>query len=248
MAPSTHTDVALTCLGIDGCRTGWTVVILREAGGGAELVLSADVCQTHHIMTLARGAAIVGVDIPIGLLDTGTRGRTCDVEARRLLGPGRASSVFPAPARAWLGAASHAEAIEQARAKGGSAMSIQAFNIAGKVRELDEAIRAHPGLLRRVREVHPEISFLLMNGGRALVEPKTSPAGRARRRRLLARVFGHAAMARLCQARPAGCAEDDLLDATAVAWSARRIAMGHALGVPAAPASDAYGIPMQILA
>src|SRR5262249_22667826 len=44
--------------------------------------------------------SLLAIDIPIGLADRGAR--RCDVEARRCLGPGRGSSVFPAPT-AWRG-------------------------------------------------------------------------------------------------------------------------------------------------
>ena len=42
------------------------------------------------------------IDIPIGLSDSGPGGRLCDREARQLLGCGRVSSVFSAPARRTL--------------------------------------------------------------------------------------------------------------------------------------------------
>ena len=50
-------------------------------------------------------------------------------------------------------------------------VSKQLFNIAPKIREVDEALRAN-ARARRVFEVHPELAFWRLNGGRALTEPK----------------------------------------------------------------------------
>src|SRR5206468_1411244 len=52
-------------------------------------------------------AQVIGVDIPIGLPESGAR--PADVAARRFVGP-RASSVFTTPQRAVLEAPSYAEA------------------------------------------------------------------------------------------------------------------------------------------
>ena len=41
--------------------------------------------------------AVFSIDIPIGLTDSGPR--QCDIQARRLLGARRGTSVFPAPIR-----------------------------------------------------------------------------------------------------------------------------------------------------
>ena len=77
--------------------------------------------------------------------------------------------------------------------------------------------------------MHPELSFAELAGA-PLAETKHSPAGRARRRALLA-----GAGVPLPASVP-GAAEDDLLDAAAVAWSARRIAAGTARVLPDPPA------------
>ena len=51
-------------------------------------------------------------------------------------------------------------------------VSKQLFNIAPKIREVDEVLRAMPDANGRVFEVHPEVAFWRLNGERALTEPK----------------------------------------------------------------------------
>ncbi len=228
----------MSLLGVDGCRSGWVVVTWRESAP-----LECRVVSTAELFEIARLATVVGIDIPIGLLDAGDR--DCDREARRFLGRGRASSVFPAPNRAWLHSRTHHEANVIAREVNGKGISIQAFNIIAKVKAIDDMLRDAPAVRDRVREVHPEVSFTIMNGG-AVAPSKKTADGRAVRRRLLSRELGAADVARLCAERPAGCAEDDLLDAMAVAWSARRIRNGEAIALPADVVADRYGLRMQI--
>jgi predicted RNase H-like nuclease len=75
----------------------------------------------------------------------------------------------------------------------------------------------------RLYEVHPELSFAALAGGAPLPDSKHTLAGLAVRRGLL-RAAGITLPPRV-----AGLAENDLLDAAAVAWSARRIAAGLAV-------------------
>ncbi len=95
-------------------------------------------------------------------------------------------------------------------------VSIQAFGIFGKIRELDAALRADASLRDRVIESHPELAFWRLNGGQHMQEPKkvksrVHPPGMDERKALLA---AHGIDRRLLDARPpAGAGEDDLLDA-----------------------------------
>ena len=105
-------------------------------------------------------------------------------------------------------------------------VSKQLFNIAPKIREVDEALRATPDATGRVFEVHPEVAFWRLNGERALTEPKKVKSrpyepGLALRRTLLI-AAGLPADA-VNATPPKGAAADDLLDALACAAVARRI-------------------------
>jgi predicted RNase H-like nuclease len=190
-------------------------------------------------------AACIAIDIPIGLATGGPR--SCDLEARRALGR-RGPGVFPAPDPRLLGAATYAAALALARALTGTGVSKQAYAIFAKVAEVNRA--APPPLRRRLVEVHPEVSFRAL-GGRPMARPKGTPDGCEERRALLAVAFaGGAVPARPAAARLARPATaDDVLDAIAAAWTARRRALGRAGRLPTAtaPPLDGNGLRMEIV-
>jgi predicted RNase H-like nuclease len=74
-----------------------------------------------------------------------------------------------------------------------------------------------------VLEVHPELAFAALAGA-PMPHPKRSAAGRAERIAALRPAV--AGIDRLAAQRLAGSAVDDVLDACALAWSARRLAAG----------------------
>jgi predicted RNase H-like nuclease len=191
--------------------------------------------------------------MPIGLPErTGAGGRAAENAVRPLLGA-RQSSVFSVPSRPAIYATSYGEACRIAAASSEPARKVskQLFNIAPKIREVDEALRATPGAAGRVFEVHPELAFWRLNGGRPLTEPKKLKGkpyepGLALRKSLLV-AAGLPADA-VYTAPPKGAAADDLLDALACAAIARRIHAGQARPFPDPPPRDAFGLPMAIWA
>jgi predicted RNase H-like nuclease len=96
---------------------------------------------------------------------------------------------------------------------------------------------------RDVREVHPELVFLRLNGGKPL-PPKKSEEGDALRRRLLKR-HGFRKIDRwVTEVRlGSGAKRDDVLDACAVALAACDPAGSLPEGLPQL---DGQGLPMQI--
>ena len=172
----------------------------------------------------------VAIDIPIGLPDRGRR--ACDVEARARLGP-RRSSVFPAPVRAVLHCSTWDEANTRARAIDGRGLPRQAFNLLGKIAEVDALMS--PRRQRRIVEAHPELSFASMSGA-PLGHPKRSPAGRQERIDLV----------RVAPAPLSGAAPDDVLDAHAALWTARRVAGGAEVRLGDG-ARDGRGLQMEIV-
>lgn len=193
------------------------------------------------------GRGLIAIDMPIGLSDDGPR--ACDLEARRLLGRPRASSVFPPPCRAALGATTYARACGLSRRTLGVAITIECFNIMAKMRQVDAVIT--PARQAFVREVHPELVFSILAGrGRGLVEPKRTPEGERVRLRLLRRVVPRfdpvAVRAALGLSR---VARDDVIDAVACLVAARRIVEGKALVLPSGRVErDARGLRMEIVA
>jgi predicted RNase H-like nuclease len=159
--------------------------------------------------------AAAAIDIPIGLSSTGPR--ACDREARRLLGP-RRSSVFPAPVRAVLDATSYVEACAISRKVCGKAVSVQLYNILGKIREVDDVVS--PRLQTQLFEACPELSFAVMSGGAPMRHNKRTAEGRTERVVALGATLGD--VARFVDAPPKGATSDDVFDAFALAWTARR--------------------------
>jgi predicted RNase H-like nuclease len=228
--------------GVDGCRAGWVAAIADTAGGPLRLEIFPSAAV---LVDALAGAALIGVDIPIGLTEAGPR--DCDVAARRLLGRPRASSVFPAPIRPILHAATRAEANLRHRAADGRGFGVHAWNIVPKIREWDALLQARPALRARVFEVHPEVAFAALNGGAAIAAPKRGREGHAVRRRVLRRVYGTKTIAAALAALPSRLAQrDDVLDALVVLWSAARIYLGEGVSLPAPQETDAAGLPMAI--
>ncbi|MCB0205859.1 MAG: DUF429 domain-containing protein, partial [Anaerolineae bacterium] len=93
-----------------------------------------------------------------------------------------------------------------------------------------------------------EVSFYCLAGGRPMEHSKRTLAGRLERLSLLANVFGNVVDEALLQRRSLQSQEDDVLDAFALLWSARRIAASVCMSLPASPTADPCGLPMHILA
>ena len=198
------------------------------------------------VLHVAAEAAVLGVDMPIGLLDRAVPGgRDCDRRARRLLGR-RGCCVFTPPVRSALRADKYARALALNRrsSAAGLGISIECFGLFAKLREVDVALRRRPALVRRVCEVHPELAFREMAGAPAGLPPKRSAVGRAQRLALLERRFPDVRAAAMRPRR--GAAADDVIDAYALCWSAARIARQRAVCLPVRPRHDARGLPMAI--
>jgi predicted RNase H-like nuclease len=177
---------------------------------------------------------VVGIDMPLGLLAHGWR--DADALARRALGR-RGVTVFAIPPRPVWQQSTYAEANRACRELTGKGLSAQTWGLRGKLLEADAYRRRSPA---RLYEVHPELAFATLAGA-PLQESKHTEAGLAIRRELLQQA-GLTLPARL-----PGAAENDLLDAAAVALSARRIAAGDAITLtnPAQLSDDATEIAIR---
>jgi predicted RNase H-like nuclease len=226
--------------GIDGCRGGWVVVTAPLEGDGPYDVRAvADLRSVLADVDAGRLRA-VAIDIPIGLPESGPR--VADVEARRRVGP-RRNSVFPAPARAVIGATTYADACARSRQASGKAISKQLFNILGKIAEVDALMT--PTLQDRVVEMFPEWSLTVLAGA-PMAHPKSTAAGRAERAAALGTVFDRQTLETQLRHPPRGARADDVLDALAGAWTARRLARGTAERVGGGV--DARGLRMEVVA
>jgi predicted RNase H-like nuclease len=168
-------------LDVDACSIGWVSIELRCGTFAAAHIadcLTTLLSAVGNIHGNIHEVHAVGIDMPLGLVETGWR--QADLAAHAFVGA-RRSSVFRVPPRAvWK------------------------------------------------EEVWHQVSFAAMND-RPLTHRKISWTGQVARRALLA---GHGIHLpdQLGAAGTAGT--DDVLDAAAAAWSAHRIATGHASRLP----------------
>lgn len=228
--------------GADGCRRGWFRAS-RETGTGE---LRFDVYEeASALLRAAPSPRVLGLDIPIGLPEQGRR--ACDEAARDVLGP-RRSSVFAAPIRAALRAASREDASRITFECDGRRVSTQAWGIYPKIRSVDMLLTVSPEARARIREVHPEVCFWAWNAGQPMPASKKTRAGSLRRRRLVEGWLGTGVVAS-ARRRVAkrDVTDDDLLDALAALWTATRIVAGQARTLPAVPPVDATGLRMEIV-
>jgi len=222
----------LRALGLDGFLKGWVAVSID--GDAREISFHGDVAGA-----LAVPFDRAGIDIPIGLTDHGER--ACDQLARDRLRP-HGSRVFSG-ARRWLWQeySDPDKANIEALRRGQTRVSRQLWHLGPKIVEVDAFLRADRS--RDVREVHPELVFLRLNGGKPL-PPKKSEEGDSLRRRLLKQQGFRQIDFWLTQTRPGtGAKRDDVLDACAVALAARDPAGSVPEGLPQ---FDDQGLPMQI--
>src|SRR6266478_2667801 len=156
--------------GVDGCRAGWVVAFV---GPNDEETRVRVMGRFADIFVAREQPCLVAIDIPIGLpAHIGPQGRGPERAVRPLLGD-RQSSVFAVPSRGAVYAQGYGEACRVALATSDppKKVSKQLFMIAPKIREVDETLRNTPSLTGRVFEVHPEVAFWRLNGGRA--QPQT---------------------------------------------------------------------------
>jgi predicted RNase H-like nuclease len=214
-------------IGLDGCSKGWIGVILD-----GDEVSAHYFANVRQVLDHFPDVQVIAIDIPIGLLDSGPR--RADVLARAKL-PGRASTIFNAPARACLVDVDYRTANDVSQRVLGKGLSRQSYALLPKIREVDDFWRSAPC---PVWEVHPELSFAKINDWKTMPSKK-SWTGMLQRRHALSRVgivlddvLGDAAHR---------ASTDDMLDAGACAWSAREIFDGRAIFLPDPPEVDATG-------
>lgn len=222
----------MIAVGLDGFSKGWVAVNID--GDRRTVSFHSNVADA-----LARPFDRAGIDIPIGMTDEGERG--CDHLARERLRP-HTSRVFTG-ARRWLWQEFQDpdKANEEASRRGQTRVSRQLWHLGPKIMEVDTFVRANAA--RDIREVHPELVFLRLNGDTPLPRKK-SEEGDALRCKLLKRSGFHDIDRWLKEVRiGTGAKRDDVLDACAVALAAHE----PSGCVPEGPQPlDRHDLPMQI--
>jgi len=231
-------------VGADGCRAGWFAIALTRNGQW----------QTEVILDLAefwekyQKASLILLDIPIGLKEKGAEERRCDKDARKLLGPPRASSVFRVPCRKAVYAAIYEEASATNAQITERRLSRQTWGICPKIRQVDSLLLTDASARARLKEIHPEVCFWAL-AGRPMQHNKKRAEGFAERIEVLQSY--HCATEEIVQHarknyRGKGIKKDDILDALVAAITALA-GLNGLISVPDPPESDECGLPMQML-
>ena len=236
-------DSEFKAIGVDGCKSGWFYVALGQSRKPDWGVVK----KLEDLLPDVGGSDRIFVDIPIGLL-TDRSGRACDREARSKL-QARASSVFPAPVRAVLGAKDYEDAKMRSQEACGKKISKQAFAIVPKIREVDELMRRNDKARQFVREVHPELCFWALNDRRPMKRNKKDKSGFEERKSVLSCWLPNAdsivaSVRERFLVKEVG--HDDILDALAAAVTA--LADSSTLrSVPKKAPRDYFGLPMEMV-
>jgi predicted RNase H-like nuclease len=232
----------MNVIGIDGCRRGWFFVQLLDAGQyNPGLVESL-----HELCDRLLAAELALIDIPLGLKSAGREERSCDREARKLLGA-RGSSVFPVPCRQALQQADYPAASAVNHEVTGRKLSRQSWAIAPKIAEADRLIRSLSDR-RKLREAHPELCFRALNHGQPMPHNKKTRPGKEARLALLER---HLPRTReiveeaRTRWRRKDLATDDILDALVCAVAATQ--PKSLISLPALTERDDFGLIMEIV-
>ena len=235
-------------VGVDWAIEGWFAIGFDEDG-------NYDMAHgTFRSLVERYGAApLILVDSPIGIPKGRLEGRLCDRAARIALG--RSSSVFRVPTREGLRdrmvkrlPREKAHACEAVRT-GGPGITLQSWEIIPQIAEVDAVMTALSKGQQRIREVHPEICFWALAGGRPMKHAKKKSQGQAERIQILQqfepRTREILAAARRDHAGQA--ADDDILDALAAAVTVRLGYPDNLKTLPETPPKDEHGLPMEMV-
>lgn len=234
-------------IGVDGCRAGWATVRIRS--NIPELFLCLNL---EEVTQLAETDSRILIDMPIGFVDQGADGRTCDRLARRILSPRRHSSVFSPPCRAAL-----YEDLDQASYLNfqhtGKKLSRQSINIIPKIRKLDAFLQQlAPAEQDHWYEAHPEVVFAALNRGQVIPQSKKTALGQQQRLEVLSSFLPaiETWYPKVAHQYPRKqLLADDIIDALGLAVASWLIEQADytLISLPNTPPLDSTGLPMRIV-
>jgi predicted RNase H-like nuclease len=230
-------------VGVDGCKAGWFAVCIDQNSRWETGICS----KVGEVLQAFEDSDLILIDIPIGL--PSGKPRTCDTEARRLLGRGRGSLVFPPPCREALCARDYQQACEINKRVLGKRLSKQSWMIGPRIKEVDDFLSETREARNSIRESHPELCFQALAGGSAMRHRKKIKEGFLERLDLLKSRFSETeslVKSALEIYRRKGVAQDDILDALVLAVTASR-PLEELVSIPEPPEKDRLGLPMEIV-
>jgi predicted RNase H-like nuclease len=186
------------------------------------------------VVDMRPGYSIIALNAPVGGLDQATvGGRTCDREARALLGR-RGSAVKSAPIN-----------VDSPEGTNLLPDNIDAISRTLLPRYQEVAREMAPFRQRTIYEVNADLSFYQLNGDVPMRWSKHSEKGIEERRSLLEQKLPGAL--RIIEAEVRGATPSHLLDSAAILWTARRIFAKAAIRIPTEPEWDEQGLRMELL-
>lgn len=203
-----------------------------------------------------RGADGILVDIPIGLPETGRR--SCDQAAKDVLATSP-ERVFWTPPRDALTADTYSDAKEIVRERTDGSMTVQAWSLLPRIREVDTFL-AHVDEARdTIRESHPEVVFAYIADGTSVTSSKLTGGGVDARLSILEEhdegvtdAYRRIVDEKIDSLDPhergfSASNRDDVVDAMGLAVVAA-LADGEYTTLPESPASDPHrDLPMEIV-
>src|SRR4051794_18487582 len=223
--------------GVEPCPGGWLAVGARLQGISAFPTEPVVYPTFVELLDERPSWDVVAIHCHLSFPEEDTQGgRTCDREARKLLGWPRSGAIGSPPSRHYLRTGDL-----DARAHKG----LNPINARMMRRYAEVAEEMQPYRQRQVFEVHPELSFFQLNDDQPMKYAKETPEGIKERRDLVvARIPGADTV---LEASLPGVELRHLLDATADMVTARRIAARAVERIPEDPEWDEQGIRMEIL-
>jgi len=220
--------------GVTPCRGGWLVAASKLQGTIFAPEDPARIETFVDVVDMRPSYSIIALNAPVGGLERAQAGgRTCDREARALLGR-RAAAVKSAPV--------HVETQE-----GTDLLTdhIDAISRTLLPRYQEAAREMAPFRQRTIYEVNAELSFYQLNGEAPMQWGKHSEKGIEERRAVLeAKIPG---ALRIIDAEVPGATPSHLLDVAAILWTARRVFAHAAVRIPTDPEWDEQGLRMEIV-
>ena len=170
--------------GIDGCKFGWIVIGIAKD----QSFIVKKYRTFQDFFQEFPNAKKYLIDMPLGLADQNYF-RDIEKLAREKLKPNKTSTIFSPPCRAAVFAQTYESAKEINIKLTGKSISIQAWNICQKIREMDEFLIENKSVISKIHEAHPEICFASLNNGKPLISKKKTKEGQQERLALLKQYF-----------------------------------------------------------
>lgn len=225
--------------GVMPTRAGWVVASAKLIGVQLHPQDAELFTNLVDIIDYRPAFRIIALGTPIGLPDKpGQKGRTCDHEARALLGWPRAGAVLSPPVRDALTAKTYEQA---AKLSGG--LSAVTWGLMHRIAETDREIETYRQ--RAVVEVHPELSLYQLNEDKPMKNPKRTVVGQEERAKLIQSKI--AGMELIIDAKIPKVNRWQLIDAAACLTTTRRIVSRSMTRIPTDPEWDEKGLRMEIV-